>query len=234
MPELNDPLAESIRTLTSFFVGSASMADTLTRVAELARDATPGVRYIGMTMMVNDKPATTVFTDPESPEIDQDQYRAGRGPCVESFLSGEIRIMRSSRRDRQWPEFADACLARGIITTLSLPLARGDERFGAMNMYADRAAAFDEPTIEGLRLFADQASIVLANAASYWDARTLSEQLAESIESRAIIEQAKGIIMASLRCSADVAFGHLLKQSQTTNTKLREVAQGIVKSVDRR
>jgi AmiR/NasT family two-component response regulator len=87
--------------------------------------------------------------------------------------------------------------------------------------------------IDSVSLFAAQASLVLANAAAYWGARLKSEQLSESIESRAVIEQAKGIIMASMRCTPDEAFGHLVRQSQHTNVKLREIAQQIVDDISR-
>jgi AmiR/NasT family two-component response regulator len=102
-----------------------------------------------------------------------------------------------------------------------------------MNMYSINEDAFDPSLIESVSLFAEQASLVLANASAYWGARLKSEQLSESIESRAVIEQAKGIIMSSMRCTADEAFGHLTKQSQHMNIKLREVARQIVNDISR-
>jgi GAF domain-containing protein len=229
-----DPLAEGLRALSSFFVGDATLADTLTRVSQLACDVAPTVAYVGMTMMVNDRPDTAVFTDPTSPEIDQAQYASGRGPCLESFRTGEIQVIGSTRRDRRWPEFADACLDHGILSTLSLPLTQGGDHFGAMNLYSNHENAFGPAVIGSLSLFAEQASLVLANASAYWGARLKSEQLSESIQSRAVIEQAKGIIMSSLGCTADEAFAHLTKQSQHTNIKLRDIAQQIVNDISRR
>jgi GAF domain-containing protein len=233
MEEHLDPLAESMHKLSSFFVGDTTMAETLTRVAELARDSAPAVEYVGLTMMVNDRPSTAVFTDQESPEVDQAQYSSGRGPCLESFETGERRLIGSTRTDTRWPEFAHACLEHGILSTLSLPLTRGNEHLGAMNMYSLQEHAFDSAVIESVSMFAEQASLVVANAAAYWGARLTSEQLTESIESRAVIEQAKGIIMSSMRCTADEAFGHLTKQSQHMNIKVRDIAQQIVNDIGR-
>jgi GAF domain-containing protein len=141
--------------------------------------------------------------------------------------------MESAHRCELWPEFARACLERGILSTLSLPLTHRDARLGAMNMYARAEMPWDDETVEFASLFAEQASIVLANAQAYWNARTLSDQLTESMQSRAVIEQAKGIIMGSMRCTAEQAFEHLQRQSQHTNTKLRDVAQSIVSGVSR-
>jgi GAF domain-containing protein len=226
-------LRRSLDALSSFFIGRATMSDTLFTVTELAAQAIPDAKFIGLTMMVDNKPTTAVFTDPESPEIDQTQYRSGKGPCMDAFSTGEVRVIRSTRRPNPWPEFSAACVDHGIFSTLSLPLAVAGNPLGAMNMYATEEDSFNGTDIETGMLFASQASIVLANSQAYWDARSLGEQLSESIESRAVIEQAKGIIMGSMRCSPDQAFSYLVQQSQQTNTKLRAVAQNIVTDTTR-
>jgi GAF domain-containing protein len=228
------PLRRSLETLSSFFVGHASMADTLRDVAELATDAVPMAKFVGLTMMVDGKPATAVFTDRESPEIDEAQYVSGKGPCIDAFRSGEIRGVRSTSEANPWPEFSLACLDHGIHSTLSLPLAIAGSPLGAMNMYSEVENSFNGDEIATATLFASQASIVLANSQAYWDARSLGEQLSESIASRAVIEQAKGIIMGSMRCDADQAFNYLVQQSQQSNTKLRTIAEDIVRDVARR
>jgi GAF domain-containing protein len=228
------PLRRSLDALSSFFVGQATMSETLLHVSELATDSVPGTKFVGLTMLVDDKPSTAVFTDPESPEIDQTQYDTGHGPCLDAFRTGEIRMIASTNQENPWPEFSAACIAHGIYSTLSLPLGIGDKPLGAMNMYAPVEFAYEGGQIETALLFSAQASIVLANAQAYWDARSLGEQLSESISSRAVIEQAKGIIMGSMRCNAEDAFDFLVKQSQHTNTKLRTVAQDIVDDVARR
>ena len=83
-------------------------------------------------------------------------------------------------------------------------------------------------------LFASQAAFLLANAQAYWDARTLSENLEQAMQSRAAIEQAKGIIMSSMRCTADEAINVLIRQSQDQNIKLRDLAAEIVRNASHR
>ncbi len=77
-------------------------------------------------------------------------------------------------------------------------------------------------------MFASQAAIVLANAQAYWDAREMSAGLTEAMKSRAVIEQAKGMLMAAQGCDEDTAFDFLVKASQRENLKLRDIAQRIV------
>ncbi|HEY0519714.1 MAG TPA: GAF and ANTAR domain-containing protein [Ilumatobacteraceae bacterium] len=224
----------SLAALSSFFVGDATLVDTLRRVADLADQAVPPSKFVGVTMLVENRPQTAVFTDPESPEIDQAQYRSGNGPCIDAFRTGDLCMLKSTLAPNRWPEFSEACVGHGILSTMSLPLSVAGAPLGAMNFYADHPDAFDATDVDTASLFASQAAIVLANSQAYWDARALGEQLREAIESRAVIEQAKGIIMGALRCDADDAFKHLLNQSQTTNTKLRIVAQDIVNDTARR
>ena len=105
----------------------------------------------------------------------------------------------------------------------------GSRASGALNLYARTADGFssDDEAL-GIELAA-AAAIVLANASAYWEASQLSEQLGQAMRSRAVIEQAKGILMArSPQLTADEAFDLLRKASQRENVKLRDIAQRIV------
>ena len=97
-----------------------------------------------------------------------------------------------------------------------------------MNLYSRTPNGFSERDEEVATQFGVQAAIVLANAQAYWDAHLLSQNLATAMQSRAVIEQAKGILMGAQRCSADEAFQILVRASQRENRKLREIAEDIV------
>jgi GAF domain-containing protein len=228
------PLKRSLDALSSFFVGSDTVEATLGKVSELAASAVPSARMIGITLVKDGKGTTAVCTDPEIAVIDEAQYRAGTGPCLDSAKTGEIFGIASTREDQRWPQFSQACVEHGILSTVSLPLVVADRPIGAFNLYASSERAFNEPEMETATLFAAQASVVLANTQAYWDMRTLAEQLTESIESRAVIEQAKGIVMAAKNCSADEAFQVLVQQSQATNTKVRVLAEDLVRDTTRK
>jgi GAF domain-containing protein len=221
-------LRDGLAALSQFFVGGKSMAETLSRVSEMTVEAVPAVDFVGITMMVDGKPATGVFTDQAAPEIDQAQYDTGEGPCLDAFREGEIKQIESTSDDGPWPAFRKACLDHGIQSTLSLPMVVDGAPVGAMNLYATQPQAFGEHELEVSRLFAAQAAVVLANAQAYWDARLLSEQLGQALENRSEIEQAKGIIMSTTRCSAEEAFQQLVRQSQRQNIKVRDLAHEIV------
>jgi GAF domain-containing protein len=227
MQDEEDAVREGVRALTQFFVDEGTLGDTLHRVSELACAITPAT-YAGITMIVEGRPSTGVFTHADAPEIDATQYRSGEGPCMYAFRDQRIYRIDSTTDDTRWPDFAAAAAAHGIASTLSLPLAARGRPLGALNLYAKTPASFTDTHEESATLFAGQASIALANAQVYWDSRQLGENLTQAIESRETIGRAVGILMAVGGRSPDAAFGMLASASQRENRKVRDIAEEIV------
>jgi GAF domain-containing protein len=229
------PLAESLAVLSRYFVGASTLEETLGRVADLTVEAVAPVDFVGLTMPVEGRQRTAVFTDRTSPEVDQAQYDSGEGPCLDALRDATVYWIDSMEGDGPWLAFRRACLARGIHSTLSLPLVVDHGTVGAMNLYSHTEHGFGVDDRDAAQQFAAQAAIVLANAQVYWDARQLSTRLGEAMKSRATIEQAKGVLMGAQRCGPDEAFELLTRASQRENVKLREIACRIVEgAADRR
>lgn len=224
----DSPLTSSLAAMSRFFVGDGTLQQTLSRVADLTVEAVAPADLAGITMMVEGRHRTAVFTDETAPEIDQTQYDTGEGPCLDAFHEGSVKQIQSTLSDGPWPEFRRAAAEHGIRSTLSLPLLVDKASVGAMNLYARRERAFSDEDVDTASLFASQAAIVLANAQAYWDARELSSGLAEAMKNRAVIEQAKGMLMSAQACDEDAAFELLVRASQRENLKLRDIAQRIV------
>jgi len=224
----DSPLTESLGALSNFFVGDGTFEDTLHRVCDLTVRAIPGADLAGITMIVEGRQNTAVFTDELAPEIDEAQYDTGEGPCVEAFQTGEIRQISSTLEPGQWPAFRRSAARHGINSTLSLPLTVNKTGIGAMNLYSRHERAFGDTDCSVGMLFASQAAIVLANAQAYWDSRALSIRLADAMEFRSVIEQAKGMLMAAQGCDEEEAFNLLVRASQRENIKLRDIARRIV------
>ncbi len=230
----NSLLSEGVAALSRFVVGSETLEETLEKVCDLTKQTIAGTAFVGLTLMVEGRPRTAVFTDPTSPEVDQAQYDSGEGPCLDAFRKGEVFIIRSMTEDGPWPEFRRVAGAKGIRSTLSLPLVAGDTTIGAMNLYSCDEAAYAPSDAEAAEPFVTQASIALANASNYWETHSLTEHLQEAMKSRAVIEQAKGMLMAAQKCDAEAAFEMLVKASQRENIKLRQVAERIVEGAVQR
>ncbi len=227
---LQDPRAQALRQLSQFLVADASLHDTLHRVCEIASDAIGGADFAGMSILDEDgTPTTAVFTDQSSPEIDAAQYESGRGPCLDAWRQNRVvRLDDVAAAADEYTDFSRSALEHGVRSMLSLPLAAGGRSLGAFNLYAREPASFSEDDeVVGTDL-ATAAAVVLANTTAYLDASQLSQQLSEAMKSRAVIEQAKGILMAAGGRTPDDAFGLLVRASQRENVKLRDIAQRLV------
>ena len=225
-----DARAQALSALSRFLVAESSMGDTLLWVSQITTDAMASAEMAGITLMGEDgRPKTAVFTDDQAPEIDAAQYDSGRGPCLEAWRDKRVvRIDDMAAAVDRYPEFVKAADAHGVQSTISLPLVAGSRGLGALNLYAFSRNGFSiEDEALGMEL-ATAAAIVLANANDYWEASQLSEQLTQAMKSRAVIEQAKGMLMAqSPQLGPDEAFDLLRRASQRENVKLREIAQRI-------
>ena len=220
-------LQDAVASLSQYFVGDQTLSDTLHRVAELSMSALPQVTHVGITLLVDGRPDTAIFTHPEVPEIDQAQYRTGIGPCLDAFRHGHPYVIDSTLEAGDWQAFRDSAARHGVMSSMSVPLIVHAGPIGALNMYSETERAFLDDDVEIGGAFASQAAFVLANAQAYWDARTLSENMAQAMQSRATIEQAKGIIMSTSGCTPDQAMDLLVQQSQHQNVKLRDIAREI-------
>jgi GAF domain-containing protein len=137
----------------------------------------------------------------------------------------------STADDDQWPEFSQAAAEHGMRSTISFPLGVRGNGIGALNLYSREPAAFPDDAEHVGMLFATQAAVALANAQLYESTYRMTQQLQEALVSRAVIDQAKGMLMQEHGIGGDEAFERLRKQSQQENRKLRELAQEMVDRV---
>jgi GAF domain-containing protein len=161
-------------------------------------------------------------------EVDENQYETGVGPCLEAIRVGRTILVDDQLADTRWPAYAKRAVAAGVRSSCSVPLLVDEQVVGALNAYALEAHAFDRAAVESEQIIAAHAGVVLTNAGHYFTATTRAEQMEDAMKSRAVIEQAKGILMGTRRCSADEAFDLLVRLSQQSHRKLRDVAQALV------
>ncbi|MEV4727381.1 GAF and ANTAR domain-containing protein, partial [Micromonospora humida] len=160
--------------------------------------------------------------------LDEWQYRQGHGPCLDASVTGDTLVVSDTGTEERWPGWATRAADAGIGSVVAIGLPIQEAVVGALNLYGARPHTFDAETVELARTFAAYAAVALANAHLYASTATLAEQMRSAMESRAVIEQAKGIIMGQRRCTADEAFGILAKLSQDSHRRLRDVAAALV------
>ncbi|MGC4804666.1 GAF and ANTAR domain-containing protein [Micromonospora sp. DT233] len=209
-------------------LAEVSLDDVLQRVAELAKHVLPMPVEVSVTLTRNGTGHTAAFTDGLSRDMDERQYALGHGPCLDAAAGGVVISVPDLAADDRWPDWLERGQKAGVGSSLSIGLPIQEAVVGALNVYAPTPHAFDDDSIAVLETFAAYAAVALANAHLYESTATLARRMQEAMASRAVIEQAKGIIMADRRCSPAEAFAVLSKVSQDSNRKVREVAQALV------
>ncbi len=225
--DVHDAFAE----LGQLSFGDTSLDALLQRIADLAKQVIPGVAEASISLVANDKATTAAFTGKLALDLDESQYGRGYGPCLEAAVGEEIREITDAREERRWPDYAQVCVERGALSSLSVPVPVRQTVHGALNLYAVEADAFDDEARDVARAFASYVAVAVHNMHLYESTRDLAENLDRAMQTRAVIEQAKGILMSQRCCTAAEAFQLLAAASQRGNRKLRDIAQAIVDGV---
>ncbi|MGW5669218.1 GAF and ANTAR domain-containing protein [Micromonospora sp. NPDC003776] len=227
MPQAPLDLAAALIRLGRIKYDEADLEVVLSNVAQVAKDTIRGTAEVSVTLIQGTEAYTAAHTGDLALTLDEWQYAQGRGPCLDAATTGTVMLVPDMSAESRWPEWADRARKAGAASSLSIGLPIQEAMVGALNIYGAAAGAFDEQ-VELAQTLAGYAAIALANVHLYESTATLAQQMQEAMQSRAVIEQAKGIIMAQRRCSADEAFAILARVSQDANRKLREVAESLV------
>ena len=222
--EPQDAFAE----LARITLADHSLDSVMDRIAVLAKTTLGLNGEVSVTLVERGKPSTVAQTGALAVELDERQYDRGYGPCLDSIDGGEPLIVSDMDDEPRWPDWAKSAAALGAGSSLSMPVPLQREVSAALNIYSLDRDAFDDAAVELASTFAAYAGVALANMHLYTAQGQVAEQLQQAMQSRAVIEQAKGILMGQRRCSAQEAFDLLVRLSQDTNRKLRDVAQALV------
>ena len=225
--ERSSPLATSgmLEATLEMVVESA-----LRQIVELVCTALESCSMAGITLLDQSGPNTVAATNEATERVDAFQYRTASGPCLHAYRNQVMNRVDSTRLDRRWPEFMELARAEGVNSILSYPLVVRNDGIGALNLYSEREAAFDENDERVGHAFAAHATITLTHARGHLDKENTRLSLERALQTRGVIDQAKGILMARTGGDADEAFESLRRASQRTNRKVFDLAQEIVES----
>lgn len=217
-PHASDTFEEVARSLAK----EHGVEPTLQRIVDLAVARIPGAQHAGISEVRARKAVSTVAASDELPKrVDAVQYETGQGPCLDAIFEQDVvRIDDLSDTDR-WPEFAQRAADLGVLSMLSFRLFADEVTAGALNLYNGARKAFGDDAVRLGHAFA-------AHAALAWEHEKKVSGLRSAVETRTLIGQAQGILMASEKITPDQAFDRLRVASQKHNVKLREIAGQVV------
>jgi GAF domain-containing protein len=224
------PAVQALERLGSLSLRRTSMDDLLQAVADLAKTVMPGNPEASVTLVVKDHPTTVATTGRLALDLDERQYERGHGPCLHAARTGELTEIGDTRTDPRWPDYMPRAAEHGNLSSLSVPLAIDEDEqvSGALNIYAREPHAFDEDSRNAATRFGPYAAVAAGNLRAYQNARDLAAGLQTALETRGVIDQAKGILMDRHKLTSDQAFQALAQMSMKGNRKLRAVAEDLV------
>jgi len=224
-------LGAALTELAGLMMATPTLNDLLDDLSRLATAVLTPPASCGITLRRGGLPLTAASSDALAARLDEVQYGQGDGPCLQALRTGQVTVVTDLATEVRWGSYPAQALAYGTRSSLSLPLAVNGDALGALNLYAAGRDAFGAEEQQKAEIFAVQASAALTVVARQVEQLQLTDQLREALATRAVIDQALGVVMAEQHCDHDAAFAILRTTSQNQNRKLRDVAAGIVESV---
>jgi len=161
------------------------------------------------------------------------QLQADEGPCVDCFRTGSPVSVADLSTAGRWPRFTAAATAAGFAAVCAVPMRLRTEVIGALNLFDTTPGALDEGKLSIGRALADVATIGLLQERAIRRRDVLTTQLQSALNSRIVIEQAKGVLAERLQVPMHEAFTLLRNTSRNTNRRLSDLAHAIVDGTER-
>lgn len=206
----------------------SSLEETLDAVVTVARDTMPGIDHVGVTLVHRDGSLETAAASDEFVmELDRLQYELGEGPCLSALAdpARPVVVVEDARHSGEWRRFIPEAARRGLRAQLGVRLFVADVTFGALNLYSTSTDFLPDGTRQMAELFATHAAL------AYGHKRQL-DHMQQALATRESIGRAVGIVMERYQLSSDRAFEYLVRVSSSSQTKLRDVAEELVRSTE--
>ncbi|MFD2467480.1 GAF and ANTAR domain-containing protein [Amycolatopsis silviterrae] len=223
------PSGERFRSLTEMLLAAGSVGEVLQVIVDATASLVPSAELVSITLRAPDGNFhTAAYTDSAAAELDLLQYKLGEGPCHDAAVPGRPEFLECPdlSLDERWARWSPTVAGLGWRAVLATALADDAvSRFsGALNLYSRVPGGLAEADRDVVLLLASHATLAVAETDAVTRAELHQAQLRRALDSRDVIGQAKGIIMARRGLDAEEAFDLLRRTSQQLNVKLVHLA----------
>ncbi len=224
-------LFPALRQMAGLVLSRESVDTALELVTTLAGTTVPGTVGAGVTLVDAHGKRSKAASNQAVEQADALQYELDDGPCLTAWRSRELVRIDDTTIDSRWPSWVSAVSALGVRSMVSAPLVVADEAIGAIKVYSDQSANYDQHAERVMSLFAEQAAILLANTQSLQQARHLSRQLTDALGSRDAIGRATGVLLAQGAADERAAFTVLTETARRSGRTVGQVARDLLTAV---
>jgi ANTAR domain len=175
------------------------------------------------------EPVVRAASHPDLPELVSVQLASGRGPVLDALAGQGPVSCPDVLAEERWPEYAEAGLRRGMRCSVTLAYL-SEAGAVTLSLFGGRPHSLGSGQVALAELLTAVGGALMGNAAEYGDARRTALQLSAAAESRALVDQAKGMLMQTLGCTAEDALGTMRRLSQEQNLRVTDIAQRIIDS----
>jgi GAF domain-containing protein len=167
-------------------------------------------------------------TDEDIAQIEERQVDLGQGPCHDAYTSGDRVTSADLSVEARWPDYTGTALRVGCRAVAGIPMLTGEQRVGALNLYVRRPREWPADELDIAQVLADMATGYIINARTLTEADRTTVQLQHALDSRIIVEQAKGVLAERHRITPAAAFERLRRHARHRNTKVHDVARQVI------
>ena len=210
-------------------IANTSQARALNQLVALATRQVTACSGATSDLWREKEPIVRAASHPDLPGLISVQLSSGRGPVLDALAQGGPVSCPDTLAEDRWPEYAEAGLRCGVRCSVTLVYLSGAGAV-TLSLFGARPHALESGQLTLAELLTAVGGALMGNAAEYGDARRTALQLSAAAESRALVDQAKGMLMQALGCSAEDALDKLKQISQEQNLRVTDIAQRIIDS----
>ena len=224
----SDALRRAFGDYARVLLGPYDVGSLLYRLVDQAVEVL-GVDGAGVSIAQEGEALTFVAgTSAAVSAIEQEQITKDASPLNEAYQAGDTVAIDDLEADDRWPEYRTAALAQGLCAVAALPMPVSERRIGALGLYRTSPHAWADEELETAQVLADMASGAILNASALDESRTLAAQLQQALDSRVVIEQAKGVLAERHDISPHDAFQRLRNRARGDRRRVHDVAEDVV------
>ena len=171
---------------------------------------------------------STTASDRPGGMLESLQEQFGEGPCVDAFLKDGPVLADDLAADPRWPSVGPLAAGHGVRAVLGVPIDLRDGPMGTLNVYAAHPRGWDDSEVAAIQAYTRVIASLLRSAVQAHVSGRAATQLQRALDSRSLIEQAKGVLMERRGLDQQAAFELLRSRARSTRRRLQDVARETV------